>query len=124
MRVSLLLVGLVGLHSAALASVGCAVAEDARVRDVRIEAFHSYRRGDNYGIASFTLVNDGEKPISSIELGCWTGEDRGRQSKVVAWPAKGFVPAHGSAQFSNVNIGLVALGASPQCEVTAVENWS
>ncbi|MGY4291888.1 hypothetical protein ACVWXO_011154 [Bradyrhizobium sp. LM2.7] len=61
MRVSLLLVGLVGLHSAALASVGCAVAGDARVRDVRIEAFQSYRRGDNYGIASFTLVNDGEK---------------------------------------------------------------
>lgn len=120
MRVARLAVGPFGLAMLVLSA--SARAEETTARDVRIEAFQSSRRGDNYGIASFTLVNGGDRPISAIELGCWAGEDRERQTRVLAWPAKGLVPAHESAQFSNVNIGLVPLEAHPQCEVTAVQN--
>ena len=90
-------------------------------QQVRIDAFESHKRGDNYGIASFTISNDTSKPLNSIELTCWLNDDRAHGTIVLVWPTPDAVPAHTSRQFSNVNIGLVGGDSRSACEVTKVD---
>ncbi len=86
----------------------------------RIEGFQAQMRSDNYGIASFTIANETDRPLNSIELTCWDGDDRAHGTKVLVWPSPGAIPAHGSQRFSNVNIGLFGASRS-DCEVTGGE---
>ena len=87
---------------------------------VHIESFQSHKRADNYGIARFVILNGSDKPVTSIELLCWLGEDRGHGTKVLIWPSPDAIPPHGSQQFANVNIGLTG-DARSTCEVAGVE---
>jgi hypothetical protein len=87
---------------------------------IRIEAFQTYKRADSYGIASFAISNGTDKPVNSIELMCWLDDDRAHGTKVLIWPRQGAIPAHGSQQFTNVNIGLTGDTRST-CEVAGVE---
>jgi len=86
---------------------------------IRIESFQSRKRDDDNGIASFAIVNETEKQISSLELTCWIDNERERGTKVLVWP-KEPIPARKTQQFSNVNIGLVGVSKAA-CEVTAAE---
>ena len=90
-------------------------------QQVRIDAFESHQRGDNYGIASFTISNDTDKPLNSIELTCWLNDDRGHGTTVLVWPTPDAVSAHASRRFSDVNIGLVGVDSRSACEVTKVD---
>jgi len=90
-------------------------------QQVRVNAFESHKRGDNYGVASFTISNDTDEPLNSIELTCWPNEDRTHGTTVLVWPTPDAVPAHTSRQFSKVNIGLVVADSRPACEVTKVD---
>ena len=67
---------------------------------VRINAFEAHQRGENYGVASFTISNETDKPLNSIELTCWLDEDRAHGTTVLVWPTPDPVPAHTSRQFS------------------------
>lgn len=87
---------------------------------MRLEAFQVHKRADSYGIASFAISNGTDKPVSSIELMCWLDDDRAHGTKVLIWPSPGAIPAHGSQQFSNVNIGLTG-DARSTCEVAGAE---
>ena len=86
-----------------------------------IDSFQSFRRGDNYGIASFVLSNNTDKPLTSIELNCWVNDDRAHGTKVLVWPSAGPIRAHDQEKFSNVNIGLVGPNPRAACEVTKAE---
>ena len=90
-------------------------------QQVRIDAFESHQRGDNYGIASFTISNDTDKPLNAIELTCWLNDDRGHGTTVLVWPTPDAVSAHASRRFSDVNIGLVGVDSRSACEVTKVD---
>ncbi|MGX1321613.1 hypothetical protein AB7M17_005066 [Bradyrhizobium sp. USDA 377] len=122
-----LLIGIVCL-AGLCALIDAAAAQDTRPPAapsglgelVKIDAFQTTRRADNYGIASFMLFNGTDRKIDSIELTCWMDEDRDRATKVLVW-ANQPVPAHASYQFKNVNIGLVGPNARSQCEVTRVD---
>ena len=81
----------------------------------------SSTRGDNYGIASFTISNTSDKAINSIELTCWVNDDREHGTKVLVWPSRQSIAAHDQEQFSKVNIGLVGPSARPECEVTRTD---
>ena len=87
---------------------------------IRIDAFQTRKRDDDYAIASFAIANDSEKQINSVELTCWIDNDRSRATKVLVWPRPGPIPAHKVQQFSNVNIGMVG-NSKAECEVTSVE---
>lgn len=88
---------------------------------IRVQSFELRRREDNYGIATFEIVNDTDKTLNSIELFCWLNGDRGRGTKVLVWPSPNPVAAHQQQRFSNVNIGLVGANPRGECEVAAVE---
>ena len=88
---------------------------------IRIDSFQSATRGDNYGIASFTISNTSDKAINSIELTCWVNDDREHGTKVLVWPSRQSIAAHDQEQFSKVNIGLVGPSARPECEVTRTD---
>jgi hypothetical protein len=47
-------------------------------QEVRIDAFESHQRGDNYGVATFTILNETDKPLNFIELTCWLDNARTR----------------------------------------------
>jgi hypothetical protein len=91
------------------------------LKQIRIEAFESHKRADNYGIASFKVSNETDKPLNSIELNCWFGDDRAHGTRVLLWPSPNAVPAHNSQQFSNVNIGLVQSNLRSECEVAGFD---
>ena len=88
---------------------------------IRIDSFESHNRGDSYRIASFVISNTTDKPIKSIELTCWVGDDREHGTKVMVWPSTPTIPAHEQQKFSKVNIGTVGSSAGSQCEVTGAE---
>jgi hypothetical protein len=92
-----------------------------QLQQIRIIGFEAHERADKYGIASFTISNDTNAPLSSIELNCWMDGDRAHGTRVLVWPSRGVVAPHGSERFSNVNIGLVRSNARSECEVTAIE---
>ena len=77
------------------------------------------RRSDGYGIASFVLFNGTDSKIDSVELACWTDNDRARGTTVLVW-ATAPISAQMSQQFKNVNIGMVGLNSRSECEVTRV----
>lgn len=86
---------------------------------VKIEALQTSRRSDGYGIASFVLFNGTDSKIDSVELTCWTDNDRERRTTVLVW-ANAPVSAQTSHQFKNVNVGMVGLNSRSECEVTRV----
>src|SRR3954468_15984012 len=88
---------------------------------IRVDSFQLEKRADNYGIANFVISNTTDKALNSIELNCWTDDDRDHGTKVLVWPSPRSVPAHEQQKFSKVNIGLVGPNLRPQCEVTAAE---
>jgi hypothetical protein len=90
------------------------------IRDqIRIDEFQLRKRDDDYGIASFVIANNTEKPVHSLELNCWINDDRARGSTVLVWP-KGQIPPHKAEKFTNVNIGLGG-NSRAECEVSAAE---
>ena len=109
------------LGAPAISQTSTEKAEASVAEQVRMDAFQSHRRADSYGIADFVIVNGTDKPLNSIELTCWTDQDRARATRVLVWPTPGAVPAHKSQQFSNVNIGIVGAESRSECEVTGAE---
>jgi hypothetical protein len=120
MRLILVASYLISLATPGLCQTSTRPAEPRLSEQIRIEAFQSHNRGDNYGIASFAISNGTDKPVNSIELTCWVDDDRGHATKVLVWPSPDAIPAHASQQFSNVNIGLIGDSRSA-CEVTGVQ---
>ena len=112
------LVGMIGpaIYQTSTPPVQASISEQ-----IRIDSFQSSRRGDNYGIASFVLSNNTDKPLTSIELNCWVNDDRARGTKVLVWPSAGPIRAHDQEKFSNVNIGLVGPNPRAACDVTKAE---
>src|SRR3954449_2395412 len=111
-----------------VSSIGSAMSQtstpaaQARISEqVRVDAFQLEKRADNYGIANFVISNTTDKALNSIELNCWTDDDRDHGTKVLVWPTPRSVPAHEQQKFSKVNIGLIGPNSRPQCEVTAAE---
>src|SRR4051794_37520601 len=88
---------------------------------IRVVSFELEKRADNYGIASFVISNTTDRALNSIELNCWTNDDREHGTKVLVWPTPRSIPAHEQQKFSKVNIGLVGPNSRPHCEVTAAE---
>lgn len=122
MRLILVVSYLVSLSTTALGQIPAATEQKLTLSDVvRIEAFESHKRSDSYGIASFAISNGTDKPVNSIELMCWLDDDRAHGTRVLIWPKQGAIPAHGSQEFSNVNIGRAAGNARSTCEVAGVE---
>jgi hypothetical protein len=97
------------------------VSTGQQLQQVGIKGFETHKRADNYGIASFTISNETDAPLNSIELYCWLDNDRAHGTKVLVWPSPQPVSPHDSRQFSNVNIGLVRSTSRPECEVAGVE---
>ena len=122
MRLILVVSYLVSLSTTALGQTPATTEQKLTLSDgVRIAAFESHKRPDGYGIASFAISNDTDKPVNSIELMCWPDDDRAHGTTVLIWPKQGAIPAHGSQEFSNVNIGRATRDARSTCEVARVE---
>jgi len=121
MRFIVAAIYLVGLIGSAICQTSTPPAQPSITEQIRIDSFHSSRRGDNYGIASFVISNNTDKALTSIELNCWVDEDRAHGTKVLVWPSAGPIPAHDREKFSNVNIGLVGPNPHAACEVTKAE---
>ena len=121
MRFIVAAIYLVGLIGPAICQTLTPPAQASISEQVRIDSFQSFRRGDNYGIASFVISNTTDKSLSSIELTCWVDDDRAHGTKVLVWPNSGPIRAHDQEKFSNVNIGLVGPNPHAACEVTKAE---
>jgi hypothetical protein len=121
MRFIVAAIYLVGLIGPAVCQTSTPPAQPGITEQIRIDAFQSSRRGDNYGIASFVISNDTDKALTSIELNCWVDGDRAHGTKVLVWPSAGPIPAPDREKFSNVNIGLVGPNPRAACEVTKAE---
>ena len=111
MRFIVAAIYLVGLIGPAICQTSTPPAQASISEQVRIDSFQSFRRGDNYGIASFVISNTTDKSLSSLELTCWVDDDRAHGTKVLVWPSSGRIGAHDQEKFSNVNIGLVGPNA-------------
>src|SRR6478736_233329 len=111
MRLIVAAISLVGLIGPAIGQTSMPPAQASISEQIRIDSFQSSRRGDNYGIASFVLSNNTDKPLTSIELNCWVNDDRAHGTKVLVWPSTPTIPAHEQQKFSNVNIGIVGSNA-------------
>ena len=111
----------VGLIGPAICQTSSLPVQPSISEKIRIDSFESHNRGDNYRIASFVISNTTDKPLKSIELTCWVGDDRAHGTKVLVWPSTPTIPAHEQQKFSKVNIGLVGPTSRPHCEVTAAE---
>src|SRR3954468_1519368 len=98
---------LVSSIGAAISQSSTPAAQDRISEQVRVDSFQLEKRADNYGIANFVISNTTDKALNSIELNCWTDDDRDRSTKVLVWPTPRAVPAHDQQKFSKVNIGLV-----------------
>jgi hypothetical protein len=121
MRFIVAAIYLVGLIGPAICQTSTPPAQASISEQIRIDSFQSFRRADNYGIASFVISNTTDKPLNSIELTCWVDDDRAHGTKVLVWPSPRSIPAHDQQKFSNVNIGLVGQSARAECEVTGAE---
>ena len=121
MRLIVAAIFLVGLIGPAICQTSTPPAQPGITEQIRIDSFESHNRGDNYRIASFVISNTTDKPIKSIELTCWVGDDRAHGTKVLVWPSTPTIPAHEQQKFSKVNIGMVGSSAGSQCEVTGAE---
>ncbi len=121
MRFIVAAIYLVGLIGPAICQTSTPPAQASISEQVRIDSFQSFRRGDNYGIASFVISNTTDKSLTSIELTCWVDDDRAHGTKVLVWPSSGPIRAHDQEKFSNVNIGLVGPNPRAACEVTKAE---
>jgi hypothetical protein len=121
MRLIVAAICLASLVGPAICETSTPPAQPSISEQVRIDSFQSYRRQDNYGIASFVISNTTDKSLSSIQLTCWLGDDRAHGTKVLVWPSSRSIPAHEQEKFSNVNIGLVGPNPRAECEVTGVE---
>ena len=119
MKLVIAAVSMAGLIETGLCQTPTSPVQSNISDQIRIDSFETRKRDDDYGIASFVIANNTEKPLNSLELTCWTGDDRARGSKVLVWP-RGPIAAHKMQQFSNVNIGLVG-NSRAQCEVSAAE---
>ena len=111
----------VSLIGPALCQTAAPPAQANISEQILIDSFQSYRRDDNYGIASFVISNTSDKALNSIELTCWVDDDRAHGTKVLIWPSSQPIPAHNLQRFSNVNIGLVGPNPRAACEVTKAE---
>jgi hypothetical protein len=120
MRLVLATVWTIGFVMPGVCQTALPAAEPSLIQ-VKIEAFETHKRADNYGIASFKISNETDRPLNSIELNCWTDGDRTHGTKVLVWPSPHAVPAHESQNFSNVNIGLVKSDSRSECEVAGVD---
>ena len=112
---------LVGMIGPAICQTSTPSVQASISEQIRIDSFQSFRRGDNYGIASFVISNNTDKALTSIELNCWVNDDRAHGTKVLVWPSSGRIPGHNQEKFSNVNIGLVGPNPRAACEVTKAE---
>jgi hypothetical protein len=121
MRLIIAPIYLIGLMGPAICQTSAPPAQASISAQIRIDSFQSFRRPDNYGIASFVISNTTDKALSSIELTCWVGDDRAHGTKVLVWPSTQSIPAHEQQKFSNVNIGLVGPNPRAACEVTGAE---
>lgn len=121
MRLTIGVIYLVGLIGPAICQTSAPPALAGLNEQIRIDSFQSFRREDSYGIASFVIANNSDKPLTSIELTCWLNDDRAHGTKVLVWPSSRSVPAHEQQKFSNVNIGLIGANSRAACEVTAAE---
>ena len=92
MRLIVAAISLVGLIGPAIGQTSTPPAQASISEQIRIDSFQSSRRGDNYGIASFVLSNNTDKPLTSIELNCWVNDDRAHGTKVLVWPNAGPIP--------------------------------
>src|SRR6267142_1952184 len=111
----------VGLIGPAICQTSSLPVQASISENIRIDSFESHNRGDNYRIASFVISNTTDKPLKSIKLNCWVGDDRAHGTKVLVLPSTPTIPAHEQQKFSNVNIGAVGANARSECEVTAAE---
>ena len=121
MRLMIAAICSVGLIGPGICQTSSLQVEASTSEKIRIDSFESHNRGDNYRIASFVISNTTDKPIKSIELTCWVGDDREHGTKVLVWPSTPTIPAHEQQKFSNVNIGVVGANARSECEVTGAE---
>ena len=121
MRFIVAAIYLVGMIGPAICETSAPRVQASISEQIRIDSFQSFRRGDNYGIASFVISNTTDKAVTSIELNCWVNDDRAHGTKVLVWPSAGPIPAHNQEKFSNVNIGLVGPNPRAACEVTKAE---
>ena len=112
---------LVGLVGPGICQTSTPPVQASISEQIRIDSFQSFRRQDNYGIASFVIANNTDKALTSIELNCWVNDDRAHGTKVLVWPNSGPIAAHNQEKFSNVNIGLVGPNPRAACEVTKAE---
>jgi hypothetical protein len=121
MRLITAAIFVVGLTGPAICQTSEPPVQASISQQIRIDSFQSFRRQDNYGIASFVISNTTDKALTSIELNCWVGDDRAHGTKVLVWPSTQSIPAHEQQKFSNVNIGLVGPNPRAACEVTGAE---
>src|SRR4051794_39090980 len=121
MRLIIGIICLVSSVEAATAQSSTPPGQPGISEQVHVDSFHLEKRADNYGIASFVIANTTDRALNSIELNCWSDDDRDHGTKVLVWPSPRSVPAHEQQKFSKVNIGLVGPNSRPQCEVTAAE---
>src|SRR3954454_21175109 len=121
MRLIIAAICLTGSVGAAAGQTAPPPIKDGISEQIRVDSFQLEKRADNYGIASFVIANTTDSALNSIELNCWTDNDRDHGTKVLVWPTPRSVPAHEQQKFSKVNIGLVGPNSRPQCEVTAAE---
>jgi len=121
MRFTVAAIYLAGLIGPALCQTPPPPAKAGLGEQIRIDSFEAHNRGDNYRIASFVISNTTDKPIKSIELTCWVGDDRAHGTKVLVWPSTPTIPAHEQQKFSNVNIGVAGANPRSECEVTGAQ---
>src|SRR3954471_20841902 len=121
MRLVIGVICLIGSIGAVICQTGTPAAQGGISEQIRVDSFQLEKRADNYGIANFVISNTTDKALNSIELNCWTDDDRDHATKVLVWPTPRSVPAHEQQKFSKVNIGLIGPNSRPQCEVTAAE---
>ena len=121
MRLMIAAICSVGLIGPAICQTSSLQVQASISEKIRIDSFESHNRGDSYRIASFVISNTTDKPIKSIELTCWVGDDREHGTKVLVWPSTQTIPAHEQQKFSNVNIGLAGTNPRAACEVTGAE---
>src|SRR5260370_17704643 len=121
MRLMIAAICSVGLIGPALCQTTSLPVQASVSEKIRIASFESHNRGDNYRIASFVISNTTDKPLKSIELNCWVGDDRAHGTKGLVWPSTPTIPAHEQQKFSNVTIGAVAATTLSDCAVIAPE---
>ena len=121
MRLIVFTAFLIALSPPAICQTTAPAAKSGSSEQIRIQAFQTHKRGDGYDIADFTVSNETDKLLNSIQMTCWSDDDRAHATTVLVWPSPGAIPAHATQQFSNVNIGLLGADSPANCKVTDVQ---